>query len=104
MPVDEQRILITQAVPGMVLSQPVVLPNKVALCARGTELSAPLIARLMQRGIKRVHVRGHPIPDLAQQGYAEVVRRLRLRFSRVRDRPVMVELERVVERVLVSRL
>ena len=44
---DEQRILLTQALPGMVLSRPVVLPSKVVLCASGMELTDSVITRLM---------------------------------------------------------
>ena len=39
----EQRILVTQALPGMVLSKPVVMQNRVVLCSAGMELSASVI-------------------------------------------------------------
>ncbi len=103
-PHDEQRILITQAAPGMTLSRPVVLPNKVALCARGTVLSETLITRLMARGIKRVHVQGHPLPGPSQDAYLESIKKLHERFSRVRHVPLMVSLQQLVERTMVKRL
>ena len=103
-PIDEQRILITQAAPGMILSRPVVLPNKVALCARGTPLSEVLITRLMARGIKRVHVQGHPLPGPSQDAYLDSIKKLHDRFSRVRHVPMMVSLQYLVERAMVKRL
>ncbi len=104
MPNDEQRILLTQAAPGMVLARPVVLPNKVSLCARGTELSDLLITRLMARGIKRVYVQGHPLPGRSQEAYLDSIKKLHDRFSRVRHVPLMVSLQILVERVMVKRL
>ena len=101
---DEQRILITQAAPGMVLARPVVLPNKVSLCARGTVLSENLITKLMARGIKRVHVQGHPLPGPSQEAYLDSIKKLHERFSRVRHVPLMVSLQILVERVMVKRL
>ena len=105
MPPDaEQRILITQAAPGMVLSRPVSMPNKVALCARGMELNDGMITRLMSRGIKRIWVVGQPLPRPGKDAYLETVRKLRERFSRVRHVPIMVSLQQLVEKVLVRRL
>jgi hypothetical protein len=101
---DEQRILLTQATPGMVLSQPVVLPNRVTLCARGMELTEATITRLMSRGIKRVHVVGRPLPSPNRDAFGESMGKLRERFSRVRHVPVMVSLEQIVEKALVRRL
>ena len=101
---DEQRILLTQAAPGMVLSQPVVLPNKVTLCARGLELSDVIITRLMTRGIKRVHVLGHPLPHPNHEAFDESLAKLHERFSRVRHVPLMVSLEQIVEKAIVRRL
>jgi carbamoylphosphate synthase small subunit len=104
MPSDEQRILITQAASGMVLSRPVALQTKVMLCARGSELNDATIARLMARGIKRIWVQGHPLPGPAQEDYAGVMRRLHERFSRVQHVPTMLGIQRAVERVLVRRV
>ncbi len=103
MPNDEQRILLTQAATGMVLSRPVALPSKVMLCARGTQLNDATIARLMARGLKRIWVQGHPLPSPAHENYAEVIRRLQERFSRVQQVSTMIGIQRAVERVLVRR-
>ena len=103
MPNDEQRILITQAAPGMVLSRHVALQSKVMLCPRGAELSNETITRLMARGIKRIWVQGHPLPGPAQEDYAGIIRRLHERFSRVQHVPTMIGIQQAVERVLVRR-
>ncbi len=101
---NEQRILITQALPGMVLSRPVTLPNKINLCSPGQILSDQLILKLMNRGIKRIHVQGHPLPAHSQDDYEERIKQLRLRFSRVRHIPFMLLLEDMVEREIVRRV
>jgi hypothetical protein len=100
---EEQRILLTQAAPGMVLSRPVALPNKVVLCGRGLALDDPLIHRLMGLGIKRVHVRGRPLPAVHREGFAERLARLRRSFSRVRHVPHMALLEQAIEKRVVRR-
>jgi hypothetical protein len=100
----EQRILLTQATAGMVLSRPVVLPNKVVLCARGMALSDIMIVRLMSRGIKRIHVEGNQLPGQGQEAFEESMRKLHERFSRVRHVPLMVSLAQIVERATVRRL
>src|SRR4051812_33730501 len=100
---DEQRILLTQAAAGMVLSRAVALPTKVMLCAKGTELNDATIARLMARGLKRVWVQGHPLPSPARENYAAVLLALQERFSRVQQAPTMAGIQRAVERVLVRR-
>lgn len=102
-PEEEQRILLTQAAPGMVLSRPVQLPNKMVLCPRGTDLNDPLITKLMGLGIKRVWVRGQPLPILGHEGFAQRLARLRLGFSRVRHVPLMAALEQAVEKQIVRR-
>lgn len=103
-PIDEQRILITQATAGMTLSRPVAMPNKIALCSRGTMLSEILITRLMARGIKRIFVKGHPLPGPDKDAYLESMKKLYERFSRVRHIPFMVSLQQTVERAMIKRL
>jgi hypothetical protein len=62
LPTDDQRILLTQSKPGMVLSRAVVSPSHITLCSGGTELTLDLIDRLSSRGVKRLWVAGHPVP------------------------------------------
>jgi hypothetical protein len=104
MPKDEQRILLTQASSGMVLSRPVVLPSKVVLCASGMTLSDAVITRLMSRGIKRVHIVGRPLPSPSQDAFGECMAKLQERFSRVRHVPLMISLQQIVEKAMVRRL
>ncbi|MFW5830259.1 MAG: hypothetical protein ACOCXA_08355, partial [Planctomycetota bacterium] len=53
-----QRILITQAQPGMVLAERVTDNQHVALCGAGTRLTEELVHRLLMRGILQVTVLG----------------------------------------------
>jgi hypothetical protein len=100
---EEQRILITQAAAGMVLSRAVSMPNKVVLCAAGQELSETIIQRLASRGIKRIWVKGRPVAGPGPMAFAESLERLRERFARCRDVQFMADLERQVEHCVVRR-
>ncbi len=100
---SEQRILITQAAPGMVLSRPVSLANGARLCGVGTQLSDDLIQRLTIRGIKRIFVRGQPVPSRSAQPFEQRLAALRQRFSRVRQRHLMAQLERAIEKQMTYR-
>lgn len=99
----EQRILVTQAAPGMTLARPVLLPDRMVLVGSGTTLTETMIGQLMARGIKRVVVRGHPIPGPAAQAWAERIRLLDERFERVRTVPVMLALRDIVARAMARR-
>lgn len=101
---EEQRILITQAAAGMVLSRPVLMPNKVVLCAANMELNQTSIQRLTARGIKRIWVKGHPVAGPGPGGFQESLGKLRERFSRCRHIRFMEDLEREVERCVVRRM
>ena len=96
---EEQRILITQATEGMVLSRPVA-SGGVALCGVDTRLNDALIQRLMLRGIKRLHVQGHPVPSRQSVAIEEQIRDLRNRFNRVSHLPHMARLQRAIEQEL----
>ncbi len=102
-PEEEQRILLSQAEAGMVLSRAIHLPNRTALCPRGVPLSDGLITKLMNLGIKRIWVRGQPMPVLELDGFAQRISRLRLGFSRVRHIPLMAAVEQAIERQIVRR-
>ena len=100
---EEQRILLTQATVGMVLSRPVHLPNRVVLCPRGTALTPILIPKLMNLGIKRIWVSGQPLPALEQDGFSQRLGRLRHGFARVRHIPLMAAIEHAIEKQIVRR-
>lgn len=100
---DEQRILLTQASPGMSLARQVQLPNQMVLCPRGTELTRELIHRLMVRGIKRIYIKGSPLTIQRLVSYTERRDRLKHAFTRARAFPHMAALEQVLERLLVRR-
>jgi hypothetical protein len=103
---DDQRILLTQARPGMVLSRPVVSAARITLCAAGTELTLDLIDRLANRGVKRLWVAGHPLPPPRPEDFLAFLDNLRRRFSRcdLARNQTMAELRKSVERCLVRRM
>jgi len=100
-PQDEQRILVTQAEPGMILAKNVTTPSRVVLCAAGMELNSTVINHLLARGIKRIHVKGHPLPAYGEDEFEVMMRKLRVRFSRVRHFAYMAGVEQAVENALV---
>jgi hypothetical protein len=100
---SEQRILVTQAAAGMVLARPVTTPSQVVLLGEGATLTDALIAQLLQRGIKRIAVRGSPIAARSQAEWTEQLRLLSERFSRTHHDPFMRALQDVVARVLARR-
>lgn len=100
----EQRILVTQAAPGMVLARPVQLPDRMVLVGEGAQVTEQLIGQLISRGIKRIVVRGTPIASPGKQDWATRIAQLDERFSRVRNRPFMSALRDVVARVLARRM
>lgn len=99
----EQRILVTQAAPGMVLARPVLLPDRMVLVGEGAPVTELLIGQLISRGIKRIVVRGQPIPGPGKQDWATRVAALDERFARVRAEPFMCAVRDVVARVLAHR-
>lgn len=100
---DEQRILLTQATPGMVIARPVLSQQHVLLCGAGHVLDEDFITKLMVRGIKRVYVKGHPLPSPDHAALQEAVQQLRRRFSRVQGVYVMNMLERLIEAQIIRR-
>ena len=94
---NEQRILITQAHAGMVLSRPVILPNKITLCCHSTELDDDLIQRFIVRGIKRIFIQGHPIHSASMQPLQTRIDELNLRFSRITGDARMHFLRQAIE-------
>jgi hypothetical protein len=100
---DVSRILLNQAKPGMILGRVVTSPSAAVLAPSGMTLTADLISRLESRGIKRIYVLGDPYPGQASLAWAEASRRLQDRFSRCRNRPYLMELERHIANELAKR-
>lgn len=99
----EQRILVTQAAPGMILARPVHLPDRMVLVGEGAILTETMIGQLMARGIKRIVVRGQPLAAPGRASWEERARQLAERFSRVDGDPFMHALHDVVARVMARR-
>lgn len=97
----EQRILVTQAEPGMVLARSVTTSTKVALCSAGAELTPSVIEQFLVRGVKRIYVKGCPLPDYGKDEYEVMITKLRARFRYVNTIPRMVVIQTMVENALV---
>ena len=101
--VVEQRILVTQALPGMVIARPVLLPDRMVLVGEGAELNDVMIGQLMTRGIKRIVVKGQPVGGPQTMDWEARMRQLDERFERNHRQPFMGALRDVVARVLARR-
>lgn len=93
---DEQRILITQAEPGMILAKPVLSTDGATLCGPGIAVSEDLLHKLTLRGIKRITVQGTPVPTPPRIPLEIRLQALERRFSRVTEVPMMQALQRII--------
>lgn len=99
----DQRILVTQAAPGMVVARPVTLADRMVLVGEGAVLSETMITQMLKRGIKRIVVRGQPVSRSASGDYDTRIAALDQRFSRVGKDPLMAALRDVVASNMAKR-
>ncbi len=99
----DQRILVTQAVPGMVLARPVVQPDRMVLVGEGAVLNEAMITQILKRGIKRIVVRGQPVARSTTGDFDARLAALDNRFSRVGKDPLMAALRDVVASNMAKR-
>ena len=96
-----QRIKLSQAKPGMILGQP-VLVDGVVLCNEGTVLTVKVIGRLARREVPSIAVEMEeslsPAELSARHGEARAA--LERRFIRLTADPFMIEIKEVFERQL----
>lgn len=99
-----QRILLAQAVPGMVLAKEILNPEGMVLCGVGTTLTPGLIARLAGLEVFDVTVEGHPVTVEGEKTLREELQEIDLRFQRVEDiAPLMYLKKRIQARLVASR-
>ncbi len=99
-----QRIKLSQAESGMILGRPVETSNGQILCAKGTELSEALIARLERLEIANITVEGNPVDDGSpRKTLEEEMAELDQRFSKVTDNKLMMVLKNVVTKHINKR-
>ena len=92
-----QRIKLSQAEYGMILSRPAEASNGQILCAKGTELSEALIVRLERLEISNVTVEGNLVDDGSpRKTLEEEIAELDQRFSNVIINKLMMVLKNVV--------
>ncbi len=99
----DQRILVSQATPGMTLARPVVLPDRMVLVGEGAVLSDVMITQMLKRGIKRIVVKGMPVVRPTLGDFDARVRALEERFARVAHLPLMTALRGIIARNMAKR-
>lgn len=93
-----QNIPILLAEAGMVLAKDIRRPDNPIgppVCGKGVELTAPLIMKLQDMGIRSLIVSGHPIWQDGDKTLNEQLADLDRRFARTADEPLMVILKSV---------
>ena len=95
-----QIILLTQARPGMVIARAVVDMSGTMLCNDGAVITPDTILRLALRGIKRLVVREAHLAGPRQEDAHTRSQMLELRFSRVHDNALMMDLHDTVAKEL----
>lgn len=99
----DQRILVTQAATGMTLARPAMLPDRMVLVGEGAVLTDAMITQLLKRGIKRIVVRGQPLPRPSSASFDNRVAELQVCFSRAEHIPLMQALRDVIARSFARR-
>jgi hypothetical protein len=99
----DQRILVTQAAPGMELARPVLLPDRMVLVGEGAVLTDVMITQMLKRSIKRIVVRGQPVNRSTNSDFETRMVALDERFSRVHHIPLMRALRDLVARNMAKR-
>jgi len=102
-----QNIPFSLAAPGMVVAKEIKTsedPSSMTLCGKGVKLTASLIDRLRQMGIKSVTVEGHPVKMEGENSLEEMLAALDRRFSRVTDDPLMMKIREIYRRQIVRSM
>ena len=91
-----QRIPLKLAQPGMILAKEAVTPEGQVLCGAGTTLSQEILARLAKQEVLTLTVEGHPVSMPGEKTLPEKLKELDLRFSKVKDDPVLRALKTLI--------
>ena len=102
-----QNISIAQAEAGMVLAKDLRRPDNPTgppICGKGVELTAPLIMKLQNMGIRSLIVAGHPIWQDGDRTLEEQLADLELRFAKTGDEPLTGMLKKIYRDYLVKSM
>ncbi len=102
-----QTIPIALAEPEMVLARDVRRtdnPQSPPICGRGTTLSASLIERLKNLGIKSITVEGHPVVVEGEKTLDDLLADLDRRFSKLANVPLMGRLKEIYRGIIVRSM
>lgn len=89
-----QKVPLELVKPGMILARPVNNEAGMALCGEGTELTDTIIERLRRMNVSHVTLKGHPVDMGDTKTREQKIEELRVRFSHVRNDPLM---EKILE-------
>ena len=102
-----QNIPISLAEAGMALAKDVRRPDNPTgppICGKGMELTAPLIMKLENMGIRSLVVMGHPIWQEGDKTLDAQLTDLERRFSRVAEDPLATTLKKIYRAYIVKSM
>src|ERR1043165_2958246 len=102
-----QNIPIALVEAGMILAKDVRRPDNPAgppVCGKGIELTAPLIMRLQDMGIRSLVVEGHPVWQEGDKTLEEQLADLDKRFAKACDKPLMGMLKNVYRDYIIKSM
>ena len=105
-----QRILLHDALPGMILAEDVMNAQQMLLLKKGALLTAENIKILKSWGVSIIHVAVAPSADENPSRRADATplesmeKATALKFAGVEDDPIMAEIRRVSVEIIAGRL
>lgn len=102
-----QMIPIALAAPDMVLARDIRRNENAQvppICGRGTVLTASLIERLINMGIKSLTVEGHPVAVEGEKTLEDLLADLDHRFSKVANVPLMGRLKEIYRKNIIRSM
>jgi hypothetical protein len=102
-----QKIPLMLAKAGMTLARDVFRgdsPIGMPICAKGTELTAALIARFENMDVQTVHVEGHPVWEEGERSFDDLLCGLDGRFSKTLQNPLNVILYDIYKAYLIKSM
>jgi len=102
-----QNIPIALCQTGMILAKAVINPESPQgppTCGRDVELTAPLLAKLQDKGVMHLTVKGHPVWQEGDKTEAEQLAELEFRFSQAGEDPITSLLKKVLNASIVNSM
>ncbi len=97
-----KKVLLHEAVPGMILAKPITGASGLVVAAAGLMLDEKMIAHLEKMGKTAVHVEG-ALGEEAGKSLEDLERELNARFRKVEGDPELTRIREAIRRDLRSR-